>query len=172
MKRCSSCDAENPAGAKFCLECGLPFARAGDGSASPAWRGARRGRAAAVDVFFCDIVNSVELAERLDPEELRETMAAYHRVCLSVFAALRAIVHDFSGDGIMVYFGFPSAHEDDVLRAVRSGLGIVEAMSRLNGQIQDGQGVDLHVRIGIDTGLVVAGAVGVDEGLEARRLSA
>jgi class 3 adenylate cyclase/predicted ATPase len=112
--------------------------------------------------LFSDIVNSVELAERLDPEELRETLAAYQRVCLSVVRRFEGHVHDFLGDGIMVYFGFPSAHEDDVHRAVRSGLGIVEAM----GQIQDGRGGDLHVRIGIDTGLVVAGAAGVGEGLE------
>jgi class 3 adenylate cyclase len=71
------------------------------------------------------------------------------------------------GDGIMVYFGFPSAHEDDAQRAVRSGLGIVEAVGQLNSRVQSEYGIDLHVRIGIDTGLVVAGALAADEGMEA-----
>jgi class 3 adenylate cyclase/predicted ATPase len=116
--------------------------------------------------LFCDLVNSIELAERLDPEELRETLADYHRVCATVVRRFEGHIHDFLGDGIMVYFGFPSAHEDDAQRAVRSGLGIVEAIGQLNGRMQDGRDIGLHVRVGIDTGLVVAGAVGADEGME------
>src|SRR4029453_131873 len=75
-------------------------------------------------------------------------------------------IHDYLGDGIMVYFGFPSAHEDDAQRAVRSGLGIVEAVGQLDSRLQSEYGIDLHVRIGIDTGLGVAGALAADEGLE------
>jgi class 3 adenylate cyclase len=152
--RCSRCDAENPASARFCFECGSPLVSSGLAE--------RR----QLTCLFCDLVNSVGLAERLDPEELRETMAAYHRVCATVVRRFEGNIHDFLGDGIMVYFGFPSAHEDDVQRAVRSGLGIVEAIGQLNGRTQDGGDIDLHVRIGIDTGLVVAGAVGPDEGME------
>ena len=152
--RCSKCDAENPASARFCFECGSPLVSSGLAE--------RR----QLTCLFCDLVNSVGLAERLDPEELRETMAAYHRVCATVVRRFEGNIHDFLGDGIMVYFGFPSAHEDDVQRAVRSGLGIVEAIGQLNGRTQDGGDIDLHVRIGIDTGLVVAGAVGPDEGME------
>jgi predicted ATPase len=111
-------------------------------------------------------VNSVELSERLDPEELRETLAAYRRVCAAVVRRFDGHVHDYSGDGIMVYFGFPSAHEDDAQRAVRSGLGIVEAVGQLDSRLAPDRGIGLHVRIGIDTGLVVAGGTGVDEGLE------
>jgi len=117
--------------------------------------------------LFCDLVNSVGLSERLDPEELRETLAAYHRVCATVVRRFEGHIHDYSGDGIMVFFGFPSAHEDDAQRAVRSGLGIVEAVEQLNSRVQSEYGIDLHVRIGIDTGLVVAGALAADEGLEA-----
>jgi class 3 adenylate cyclase/predicted ATPase len=113
-------------------------------------------------------VNSVELSERLDPEELRDTLAAYHRVCATVARRFEGHIHDYLGDGMMVYFGFPSAHEDDAQRAVRSGLGIVEAVRQLNGRVRAERGIELHVRVGIDTGLVVAGAVAAaDEGMEA-----
>ncbi|HEY2595253.1 MAG TPA: AAA family ATPase, partial [Chloroflexota bacterium] len=112
-------------------------------------------------------MNSVGLSERLDPEELRETLAAYHRVCATVVRRFEGHVHNYLGDGIMVYFGFPSAHEDDAQRAVRSGLGIVEAVEQLNSRVQSEYGIDLHVRIGIDTGLVVAGAFAADEDMEA-----
>ena len=117
--------------------------------------------------LFCDLVNSVGLSERLDPEELRETLAAYHRVCATVVRRFDGHVHNYLGDGIMVYFGFPSAHEDDAQRAVRSGLRIVEAVEQLNSRLQSEYGIDLHVRIGIDTGLVVAGAFAADEDMEA-----
>ena len=117
--------------------------------------------------LFCDLVNSVGLSERLDPEELRETLAAYHRVCGTVVRRFEGHVHNYLGDGIMVYFGFPSAHEDDAQRAVRSGLRIVEAVEQLNSRLQSEYGIDLHVRIGIDTGLVVAGALAADEDVEA-----
>ena len=116
--------------------------------------------------LFCDLVNSVGLSERLDPEELRETLAAYHRVCATVVRRFEGHTHNYLGDGIMVYFGFPSAHEDDAQRAVRSGLGIVEAVEQLNSRLQSEYGIDLHVRIGIDTGLVVAGAIAADQGIE------
>jgi class 3 adenylate cyclase/predicted ATPase len=116
--------------------------------------------------LFCDLVNSVGLSERLDPEELRETLAAYHRVCATVVRRFEGHTHNYLGDGIMVYFGFPSAHEDDAQRAVRSGLGIVEAVEQLNSRLQSEYGIDLHVRIGIDTGLVVAGAPAADERME------
>jgi predicted ATPase/class 3 adenylate cyclase len=117
--------------------------------------------------LFCDLVDSVGLSERLDPEELRETLAAYHRVCGTVVRRFEGHVHNYLGDGIMVYFGFPSAHEDDAQRAVRSGLRIVEAVEQLNSRLQSEYGIDLHVRIGIDTGLVVAGALAADEDVEA-----
>ncbi|MGZ4172829.1 MAG: AAA family ATPase, partial [Solirubrobacteraceae bacterium] len=116
--------------------------------------------------LFCDLVNSVGLSERLDPEELRETLAAYHRVCATVIRRFDGHTHNYLGDGIMVYFGFPSAHEDDAQRAVRTGLRIVEAVEQLNSRLQSDYGIDLHVRIGIDTGLVVAGAIAADEGME------
>ena len=165
--RCSRCNAENPANAKFCLECGSPLTVAETATPRQSeWASAEAERRQ-MTCLFCDLVNSVGLSERLDPEELRETLAAYHRVCATVVRRFEGHVHNYLGDGIMVYFGFPSAHEDDAQRAVRSGLGIVEAVEQLNSRLQTEYGIDLHVRIGIDTGLVVAGAFAADEDMEA-----
>jgi class 3 adenylate cyclase/predicted ATPase len=165
--RCSTCNAENPANAKFCLECGSPFTLAETATPRQSeWASAEAERRQ-MTCLFCDLVNSVGLSERLDPEELRETLAAYHRVCGTVVRRFEGHVHNYLGDGIMVYFGFPSAHEDDAQRAVRSGLRIVEAVEQLNSRLQSEYGIDLHVRIGIDTGLVVAGALAADEDVEA-----
>jgi TOMM system kinase/cyclase fusion protein len=163
MVRCSRCNTENPASAKFCFECGSPLTLTETAMAVAASGEAERRQ---LTCLFCDLVNSVGLSERLDPEEFRETLAAYHRVCVTVVRRFEGHIHDYLGDGIMVYFGFPSAHEDDAQRAVRSGLGIVEAVGQLNSRLQSEYGIDLHVRIGIDTGLVVAGALAADEGLE------
>ena len=164
--RCSRCNVENPANAKFCLECGSPLTLAETATPRQSeWASAQAERRQ-LTCLFCDLVNSVGLSERLDPEELRETLAAYHRVCATVVRRFEGHTHNYLGDGIMVYFGFPSAHEDDAQRAVRSGLGIVEAVEQLNSRLQSEYGIDLHVRIGIDTGLVVAGALAADEGIE------
>jgi predicted ATPase/class 3 adenylate cyclase len=114
--------------------------------------------------LFCDLVNSVGLSERLDPEELVKTINHYYGVCETVVRRFEGHIDNRSGDGIMAFFGLPSAHEDDAQRAVRSGLGIVEAVGQLNSRLQSEFGIDLHVRIGIDTGLVVAGALAADEG--------
>ena len=164
--RCSRCNVENPPNAKFCLECGSPFTLAEMATHRQSeWVSAEAERRQ-MTCLFCDLVNSVGLSERLDPEELRETLAAYHRVCATVIRRFEGHTHNFLGDGIMVYFGFPSAHEDDAQRAVRTGLRIVEAVEQLNSRLQAEYGIDLHVRIGIDTGLVVAGALAADEGIE------
>ena len=164
--RCSRCNAENPANAKFCLECGSPLTLAETATPRQSeWAFAEAERRQ-MTCLFCDLVNSVGLSERLDPEELRETLAAYHRVCATVIRRFDGHTHNYLGDGIMVYFGFPSAHEDDAQRAVRTGLRIVEAVEQLNSRLQSDYGIDLHVRIGIDTGLVVAGAIVADEGME------
>jgi predicted ATPase/class 3 adenylate cyclase len=112
----------------------------------------------------CDLVNSVELSERVDPEELREILATYRRACTSVVRRFDGHIHDYSGDGIMAYFGLPTAHEDDAQRAVRAALGIVEAVGQLSRSLSSDGGPELHVRVGIDTGLVVAGSMTADEG--------
>jgi class 3 adenylate cyclase/predicted ATPase len=103
-------------------------------------------------VMFCDLVGSTELSARLDPEDLREVISAYHRAVASVVAGFDGFVAKYMGDGVLVYFGYPRAHEDDAERAVHAGLGIIDAVGRL-----DVKSVKLHARVGIATGLVVVG---------------
>jgi class 3 adenylate cyclase/predicted ATPase len=160
---CSRCSTQNPENAKFCLECGSPLSVTAT-ACEPALHPAEAERRQ-LTCLSCDLVNSVELSERVDPEQLREILATYRRVCTTVVRRFDGHVHDYSGDGIMVYFGFPSAHEDDAQRAVRSGLGIVEAVGQLSRRLSSDRGIDLHVRVGIDTGLVVAGSMTADDDL-------
>jgi TOMM system kinase/cyclase fusion protein len=111
-------------------------------------------------VLFCDLVDSTVLASQLDPEEWREVVRAYQATCAKVIARFEGYIAQYLGDGLLVYFGYPQAHEDDAQRAVRSGLGIVEAMTQLNTRLEQKRGVQLAVRLGIHTGLVVVGEVG------------
>jgi class 3 adenylate cyclase/predicted ATPase len=102
--------------------------------------------------MFCDLVSSTELSARLDPEDLREVIAAYHRAVAEVIGSYEGFVAKYMGDGVLVYFGYPRAHEDDAERAARAGLGVVDAVARLNVK-----SVELQARVGIATGLVVVG---------------
>src|SRR5215468_2473124 len=103
-------------------------------------------------VMFCDLVGSTALAARLEPEDLREVIAAYHRSVSETVASLDGFVAKYMGDGVLVYFGYPRAHENDAEHAVRAGLGVVAAVGRL-----DIRAVKLQARVGIATGLVVVG---------------
>src|SRR6266478_4818944 len=111
-------------------------------------------------VLFCDLVDSTVLASQLDPEELREVVRAYQETCAKVIARFDGHIAQYLGDGLLVYFGYPLAHEDDAPRAVRAGLGIVEALGQLNIRLTRERGLHLAVRLGIHTGLVVVGEVG------------
>ena len=108
-------------------------------------------------VLFCDLVDSTALSGRLDPEDLREVIQAYQAACTEVIKRFDGHVAQLLGDGLLVYFGYPQAHEDDAQRAVRAGLGMFEAMGALNSRLQDMQ---LAIRVGIHTGLVVVGEMG------------
>jgi class 3 adenylate cyclase len=109
--------------------------------------------------MFCDLVDSTALAGRLDLEELREHVRAYQTASADAIARFEGHIAQYLGDGLLVYFGYPTAHEDDAQRAVRSALGIVDAIAALNARRAQ-SGVSLAVRVGIHTGLVVVGEVG------------
>ena len=111
-------------------------------------------------VLFCDLVDSTPLADRLDPEDWREVVRAYQDTCAKVIARFDGHIAQYLGDGLLVYFGYPRAHEDDAQRAVRAGLGIIEAVGQLNTTLADKHGLSLAVRLGCHTGLVVVGEVG------------
>jgi class 3 adenylate cyclase/tetratricopeptide (TPR) repeat protein len=126
---------------------------------APASVGAERRQ---LTVMFCDLAGSTALSSRLDPEDLREVLSAYHKAVAEVVAGFGGCVAKYMGDGVLVYFGYPRAHEDDAERAVRAGLTLVERIGRLEG----GPGA-LASRIGIATGLVVVGdLVGTGEAQE------
>jgi class 3 adenylate cyclase len=103
-------------------------------------------------VMFCDLVGSTALSARLDPEDYREVIAAYHRSVAKIIAESDGFVSRYMGDGVLVYFGYPQAHEDDAERAVRAGLACIDAVGRL-----DVKSAKLQARVGIATGLVVVG---------------
>ena len=111
-------------------------------------------------VMFCDLVGSTDLSGRLDPEDLREVVRAYQETAAEVIERYEGHIAQYLGDGLLIYFGYPVAHEDDAQRAVHTGLGIVEAMGALNLRLHADCGVELAVRIGIHTGPVVIGELG------------
>jgi class 3 adenylate cyclase len=111
-------------------------------------------------VLFCDLVGSTELAARLDPEDLHEVMRVYQAACADVVCRFEGHLARFLGDGVLVYFGWPRAHEDDAERAVRVGLQLVKAVARLDPAV----GVQLQVRVGVATGHVVVGDL-ISEGV-------
>nr|WP_283814628.1 adenylate/guanylate cyclase domain-containing protein [Bradyrhizobium australiense] len=106
-------------------------------------------------VMFCDLVNSTVLSARLDPEDMRDVLRVYHDGCASIVKRFEGFVAKYMGDGVLVYFGYPHAHEDDAERAVRAGLALVETIGAtalpLPGELK------LQMRVGIATGLVVVG---------------
>jgi class 3 adenylate cyclase/tetratricopeptide (TPR) repeat protein len=104
-------------------------------------------------LMFCDLVGSTALSGRLDPEDLREVIAAYHRCCAATVERAGGFVAKYMGDGVLVYFGYPQAHEDDAERAVQAALSLVEAVPKLVTPA----GGPLDVRVGIATGLVIVG---------------
>jgi class 3 adenylate cyclase len=111
-------------------------------------------------VLFCDLVDSTVLAGQLDPEELREVVRAYQETCAKVIARFEGHIAQYLGDGLLVYFGYPLAHEDDAQRAVRAGIGMIEALGQLNTRLEQERGLHLAARLGIHTGMVVVGDVG------------
>src|SRR5438034_8814330 len=104
-------------------------------------------------VMICDLVGSTALSARLDPEDMRTVMDAYHAACARITRTYDGFLAEFRGDGILAYFGYPVAHEDDAERTVRAGLDIIAAVARLETRAAE----PLAVRIGIATGLVVIG---------------
>jgi len=164
--RCPGCGAVSQQQADFCDTCGASLKK----SVPPA-SGDRTARDSAADlagsdaerrhltVLFCDLVGSTNLSEHLDPEDFRELLAAYQHSCATVVSHYDGHVARYVGDGLLIYFGYPQAHEDDAPRAVRAALEIVEAVGKLDLELVLPVEA-LAVRIGIATGTVVVGDIG------------
>jgi class 3 adenylate cyclase/tetratricopeptide (TPR) repeat protein len=157
---CGTCGATNEHGAKFCGACGASLAGSGQSAMGisptdltpttlPA--GERR----QLTVLFCDLVGSTSLSQQLDAEEWRDVIAQYQRAAAGAVARFGGHVAKTLGDGLLVYFGWPTAREDEPERAVRAGLAIVDAMAPLNAALAAGDATRLAVRIGLHTGPVV-----------------
>ena len=148
---------------KFCGQCGAvvdSVAPAPRAEVSPESSTAERRQ---ITVLFCDLVGSTDLAEQLDPEQLREVVHDYQVLAGRVIDRFDGHIAQYLGDGILVYFGYPLAHEDDARRAVHSGLGVTHELVQLSETLAAEHDVTLAVRVGIHTGLVVAGEVGTGE---------
>ena len=116
--------------------------------------------------MFCDLQGSTALSQQLDPEELRDAIRGYQEVCAGAVGRLDGHIAKYLGDGLLVYFGYPQAHEDDPQRTVRAGLAILQDMTPLNARLKSEKDLELTVRIGIHTGSVVAGEMGGGDTLE------
>jgi class 3 adenylate cyclase len=117
-------------------------------------------------VMFCDLVDSTALSSQLDPEDHREVVRAYQETGAGIIHRFDGYIAQCLGDALLVYFGWPQAHEDDAQRGVRTGLGMLAAMAELNARLEQEKGVRLEVRIGLHTGLVVVGEMGGRDRLE------
>ena len=167
VRQCLACGAISQEQASFCDACGAslentatPAAQdlpptANDSTKSVSTDAERRH----LTVLFCDLVGSSKLSELLDPEEFRDLLAVYQDSCAAVVSKYDGQVARYVGDGLLIYFGYPQAHEDDAPRALRAALEIVEAVSQL--ELPTALPIDaLAVRIGIATGTVVVGDIG------------
>src|SRR5712691_629006 len=175
---CAACGFTNEPGEKFCGGCGTSLAGPASQPTPPAQhpvpsavqrhqeapppvaRATQEAERRQLTVLFCDLVDSTRLASQLDPEELRQVVQAYQATCAKVIARFEGHIAQYLGDGLLVYFVYRLAHEDDAQRAVRAGLGIIEAMGQLHTSLGPEREVHLAVRLGIHTGLVVVGDVG------------
>jgi class 3 adenylate cyclase/predicted ATPase len=162
---CSQCGTVNAPGHKFCKKCGQPLSAQRpsvqtDPRSDSSARSPKEAERRQLTVMFCDLVGSTALSERLDPEDLRDVLRAYQDTCAEALRRFEGHIAQTLGDGLMVYFGYPRAHEDDVHRAARAGLEILHGIAGLDRRLRAERGVAVAVRIGIHTGLVVAGEVG------------
>jgi len=163
MPRCAKCGFENAPTAKFCGECGAPLNTAGRTPVQETPAAQPReiaGERRHLTVLFCDLVGSTGISARLDPEEWREIEADYHRSAAEAIMRFGGYVAKYLGDGVMAYFGWPEAHDNDAEHAARAGLAIIDAVETLNRRNGQGRRPRLSVRVGIDSGNVVIGKGG------------
>ena len=157
--RCNDCDYINHIDAKFCGGCGK-------GLSSFRKIHTEDGERRQLTVMFCDLVNSSEIAELFDPEELRDVLRKYQHLVSKITLKFGGHIAKYIGDGLLIYFGHPHAHEDDARRSILTGLEIIDEIEGLNTQLVTTHKIELQVRIGIHTGLVVVGEMGSGEARE------
>lgn len=152
MSRCGGCGFANPDGFRFCGQCGHRL-----DSAAPPRDELRRPERRQLTVLFCDLVGSTRISQRVDPEDLRALIRRFQHAAEPAIRRYDGFVSRFLGDGILAIFGYPHAHEDDPVHAIDAALDIVAAVAAIEWLDVEGRRHRLAVRIGVDTGLVVAG---------------
>src|SRR5881409_1784434 len=179
---CPACGAGVPTGKKFCGACGAPLAAAAappaPAVASPRFespraytpahlaarilkdRAALSGERKQVSVLFADVSGFTSISERLDPEEVHALINRAFELMLAEIHRYEGTVNQFLGDGLMALFGAPIAHEDHAQRAAHAALATQQALARYRDDLQGTRGIDFRVRLGLNTGLVVVGAIG------------
>src|SRR5437867_2235387 len=193
--RCPACQHENPAGQKFCGECGARLSSAAPGSTAPTGpvtpapesasvperfaspaaytprhladkiltsKSAVEGERKQVTVMFTDVSGFTAMSEALDPEDVHGIMDRVFEVVLAAVHGSEGTINQFLGDGVMALFGAPIAHEDHAYRAVRAALAIQDGLIPLRDDVRRTYSKELRMRIGINTGVVVVGAIGRD----------
>ena len=173
--RCPSCSHPNAAGSRFCTDCGRPLdgaSRVSEPAPAPytppplagvlSSRSALEGERKQVTVLFVDIVDSSGLVQRLDPEVMHGIMDRSLRLMAEAVHRYEGTVNQYLGDGLMALFGAPLALEDHAFRAVQAALTIRETVSGYSEQLKHEQGVEIRLRLGLNSGLVVVGKIGDD----------
>src|SRR2546428_465265 len=171
---CPICKHENPAGARFCNDCGAhlaaPTLTSEPRSYTPrhlvdkilASRSALRGERKLVTVLFADVVRSMDLAERVDPEEWHRLLDRLFRILTGGVHRYEGTINQYTGDGIMALFGAPIAHEDHVQRACAAALDLARELGALAEDVRRESGLEFAVRMGLNSGEVVVGRIGDD----------
>jgi class 3 adenylate cyclase len=171
---CRFCKHENPAGARFCNECGAPLAAPTitrePRSYTPrhlvekilASQSALRGERKLVTVLFADVVRSMELAERVDPEEWHRLLDRLFRILAGGVHRYEGTINQYTGDGIMALFGAPISHEDHAQRACAAALDLARELGALAEDVRRESGLEFAVRMGLNSGEVVVGRIGDD----------
>jgi adenylate cyclase len=146
---CGSCGTELPLNSKFCNECGAPVTQV-----------SRSAEYKQVTVLFADVVHSMDIAAAVGTERLREIISELLDRSTAVVKRYGGTLSQFTGDGIMAVFGAPITLEDHAVRACLAALGIQEKAKRLAAEVQDRDGIDLRLRVGLNSGQVIAGEIG------------
>jgi class 3 adenylate cyclase len=153
MKICPHCHQENPDQAKFCLGCGTKISPLQKETGSES---ADQGERRQMTLFFCDLVDSTPLSERMDPEDYRQMILDYHDVAEKVINLHGGKVGNYIGDGLLVYFGYPEGLENSAITAVQTAIAVIEALDEVRRRWEDPKAnIYIKIRVGMHTGLVI-----------------
>ena len=164
VTECPQCATPNPSDYRFCHQCGERLRAASESVSDPVEGYAADGERRQLTVVFADLVGSTSLSSRIDAEDLKQLLSSYYAACTRVITRFDGHVAKFLGDGVLAYFGYPQAHEDDAVRAVNASLAILDVVAEVDARERAGIPIladqPLAVRIGVHTGPVVVGDTG------------